>query len=246
MKAKRQCSHDPYTPVFPKDPDSVAPAAVTQHGASQVCTTHVPPAPKRVRFTADTSGVSHLHRDDFLRAFQADNREDYVIRRAATVRQHVLHIDHAHAISLGYFNQRYWLVMVIDGVDFLWGSSSAKKSNPEQLLEEFLLLTQVKIGTIRMDAASEMAKSEAFQLWCKGRGITLCPTAGYNHTMQGRAEGAVRITKEHIRCLLKHANMPFNFWPWALTQFCSIYNYWPNKGHAPPWILPPFQSVSRP
>ena len=54
--------------------------------------------------------------------------------------------------------------------------------------------------------------------------------------MQARAEGAVRITKEHIRCLLKTANMPYKFWPLALTQFCRMYNYWPCKGHSPPWI----------
>ena len=79
--------------------------------------------------------------------------------------------------------------------------------------------------------------SESFKLWCANRDIVICATAGYNHTMQARAEGAVRITKEHIRCLLKTANMPFSFWPWALTQFCRIYNYWPKKGHAPPWVM---------
>jgi len=37
--------------------------------------------------------------------------------------------------------------------------------------------------------------------------------------------------------MLKTAGMPFRFWPWALTQFCRIYNYWPKQGHAPPWIM---------
>ena len=31
--------------------------------------------------------------------------------------------------------------------------------------------------------------------------------------------------------------MPYRFWPWALTQFCRVYNWWPSKGHAPPWEL---------
>eukprot|EP00961_Rhodomonas_salina_P018184 244498-Rhodomonas_salina.1 len=31
--------------------------------------------------------------------------------------------------------------------------------------------------------------------------------------------------------------MPYRFWPWAVTQFCRIYKYWPSHGHAPPWIL---------
>jgi len=62
--------------------------------------------------------------------------------------------------------------------------------------------------------------------------------------MQARAEGAVRITKEHVRCLLKHAHMPYRFWPWALTQFCRVFNYWPSKGHAPPWELLPDSNFS--
>mmetsp|Transcript_62520 Transcript_62520/g.129878 ORF Transcript_62520/g.129878 Transcript_62520/m.129878 type:complete len:257 (-) Transcript_62520:168-938(-) len=129
------------------------------------------------------------------------------------------------------------LVMVIDGIDFMWASASKRKQGPEELLEEFLRYTQVKISKIRMDDAGEFTKAESFLRWCANRDIVICPTAGYNHTMQARAEGAVRITKEHISCLLKTANMPHQFWPWALTQFCRIYNYWPKQGHAPPWVM---------
>jgi len=88
-----------------------------------------------------------------------------------------------------------------------------------------------------MDDAGELSRSESFKIWCASRNITCCPTAGYNHTMQARAEGAIRITKEHVRCMLKHSNMPYQFWPWALVQFCRIFNYWPSKGHSPPWIM---------
>ena len=127
--------------------------------------------------------------------------------------------------------------MVIDGVDFMWASSSKRHSNPEELIDEFLRYTNVTISQIRMDNAPEYTKSESFLQWCANHNIVLCPTAGYNHTMQACAENAVRITKEHIRCVLKTANMPHQFWPWALTQFCSIFNYWPSKGHAPPWVM---------
>eukprot|EP00961_Rhodomonas_salina_P105721 1423226-Rhodomonas_salina.2 len=61
-----------------------------------------------------------------------------------------------------------------------------------------------------------MAKSELFRMWAHALDIVICPTAGYQHTMQARAEGAVRITKEHVRCMLKHSGMPFKFWPWAV------------------------------
>ena len=166
-----------------------------------------------------------MHADDFLRAFPV------------TDDMHDMHVDYAHTIAVGYHNQRYYLVMVIDWVDFMWASSTATKDNPEALLEEFLRITRIKIRRIRMDDAGELARSASFKMWCDSRGINMCPTAGYQHTMQARAEGAVRICKEHVRCLLKHAGMPFRFWPWALTQFCRIYNWWPTKGHTPPWNL---------
>ena len=78
------------------------------------------------------------------------------------------------------------------------------------------------VKKIRMDNAGELAKSVAFKMWCDARGINRCPTPGYNHTMQARAEGAVCICKEHVRCFLKHVGMPYRFWPWALTQFVRV------------------------
>eukprot|EP00961_Rhodomonas_salina_P174698 2356416-Rhodomonas_salina.2 len=35
--------------------------------------------------------------------------------------------------------------------------------------------------------------------------------------------------------MLKHSGMPFQFWPWAVVQFCLIYNYWPVNCQSPPW-----------
>eukprot|EP00961_Rhodomonas_salina_P254559 3439900-Rhodomonas_salina.1 len=60
-----------------------------------------------------------------------------------------------------------------------------------------------------MDLDAAMSRSESFKMWCEARGITMCPTAGYNHTMQARVEGAIRICKEHVRCMMKTVNMPY-------------------------------------
>jgi hypothetical protein len=38
-------------------------------------------------------------------------------------------------------------------------------------------------------------------------------SAAYTHTFTARAEGAVRIVKELMRCLLRRANLPRRFWP---------------------------------
>eukprot|EP00961_Rhodomonas_salina_P234652 3171354-Rhodomonas_salina.1 len=65
-----------------------------------------------------------------------------------------------------------------------------------------------------------MASSGAFKMWANAKGIVLCPTARYQHTMQARAEGAVRIVKTHVLAMLLHAGLQHKFWPWAVIHFC--------------------------
>ena len=60
-------------------------------------------------------------------------------------------------------------------------------------------------------------------------------TAAYTHTFNARAEGAVRIVKEHMRCLLRRANLPRRFWPYAMLHFCRVYAYWPDKQGKSAW-----------
>jgi len=72
---------------------------------------------------------------------------------------------------LNAFQAKANLVMVIDGVDFLWAAPSKAKSDPESLLEEFLRYTGVTVSKIRLDAAGEFASSESFRLWCASRDI---------------------------------------------------------------------------
>ncbi len=50
--------------------------------------------------------------------------------------QRDLHVNYAHTISRGYHNQQYYLLMVVDGIDFMWASPTSSKSNPETLIEE--------------------------------------------------------------------------------------------------------------
>ena len=61
------------------------------------------------------------------------------------------------------------------------------------------------------------------------------PVAEYTHTFNAKAEGAVRIVKEHMRCLLRRANLPRRFWPYAMMHFCRIYAYWPDKAGRSAW-----------
>ena len=177
---------------------------------------------------------SALSSDDCLQGWNAVRADKHQRFSAHTLRD--LHIDYAHTIAIGHAKQQYYLIMVVDGVDFMWAAPTKSESSPEELIEDFLRQTRIKIGKLRCDDAT-VFRSHAFEMWARARDIVLCPTAGYQHTMQARAEGAIRITKEHVRCMIKHSGVPYKFWPWAVIQFCRIYNYWPRNGHAPPWIM---------
>eukprot|EP00961_Rhodomonas_salina_P118183 1590524-Rhodomonas_salina.1 len=110
--------------------------------------------------------------DDLLNAFGAEE----------------LHLDYAHAITLGYNKERYYLFFVVGGRNFMWASPSLTRKEPEELLREFLAVTRVKIGKLRTD--NEFTASSTFQAFCKKRDITMAPAVAYTHTMQARAEGA--------------------------------------------------------
>eukprot|EP00961_Rhodomonas_salina_P114577 1541454-Rhodomonas_salina.1 len=77
---------------------------------------------------------------------------------------------------------------------------------PEDLLLDFLSVSNLKIGKIRTD--NEFTTSTKFKAFCKKRSMVLCPSAAYTHTMQARAEGAVNICKNQVRCFLKASNSP--------------------------------------
>jgi len=113
---------------------------VAQQGGASVCTDHA--APRRVRFAPDTVEHCKLPKDDFLRAYQTSTP---LSRLSCYKAQHDLHVDYAHSISIGYKNEAYYLVMVIDRVDFLWAAPTAHKSNPESLLESFPILQNLQL-----------------------------------------------------------------------------------------------------
>jgi hypothetical protein len=57
------------------------------------------------------------------------------------------------------------------------------------------------------------------------------PVAHYTHIQNVRAENAIRVAKEHIRCLLRASNLPKLFWPYALMHFLRMRAYWPSDPH---------------
>ena len=144
-------------------------------------------------------------------------------------------IDFAHAITVGKNKERYYLVIAAHGVEFTWGVPTSDRERPELHLQQFLDLTGLRLRNIRHDDTAEFARSSSFRAWAASVHATLCPVAGYKHTLNGKAEGAVRIAKEHVRCLLRASNLPRRFWPWAVTHWHRIYAYWVKKNGQTGW-----------
>ena len=65
--------------------------------------------------------------------------------------QHRIHIDYAHSITLGRNKEQYYLMIVIDSIDFTWAQSSPNRSEPEDLIHDFITLTGIKVGHVRAE-----------------------------------------------------------------------------------------------
>jgi hypothetical protein len=128
--------------------------------------------------------------------------------------------------------------MTLDGIDFTFCSATVDRTEPESPIHEFMTLTRLKIDCIRYDGAAEFAKSATlvtFKAFCVNNRIAMEETAAYTHTFNARAEGAVRIVKEHMWCLLRRANLPRRFWPCAMLNFCRVYSHRPDKQGKSAW-----------
>jgi hypothetical protein len=146
-----------------------------------------------------------------------------------------LHSDYAHSISIGVHKEKYFLLMTLDGIDVTFCSATVDRTEPESLIHEFMTLTRLKIDRIRYYGAAEFAKSATFKVFCVNNRIAMEETAAYTHTFNARAEGAVRIVKEYMRCLLRRANLPRRFWPYSTLHFCRVCAYWPDKQGKSAW-----------
>jgi hypothetical protein len=133
-----------------------------------------------------------------------------------------MHIDYAHRITLGRNKDLYYLMIVIDSIDFTWAQPSPNRSEPEDLIHDFMTLTGIKVGHIRADGAGEFARSSTFKAYCKRHNIVIEEVPAYTHTFNARVEGAIRICKDKRR-----------FWPDALLHWCRTYAHWPDVSLSP-------------
>jgi hypothetical protein len=123
-------------------------------------------------------------------------------------------------------------MIVIDSIDFTWAQSSPNRSEPEDLIHDFITLTGIKVGHVRADGAGEFARSSTFKAYCTRHNIVIEEVPAYTHTFNARVQGAIRICKDKVRAFLRRANMPHRFWPDALLHWCRTYAHWPDaSGH---------------
>eukprot|EP00961_Rhodomonas_salina_P204239 2755944-Rhodomonas_salina.1 len=66
--------------------------------------------------------------------FQAIEDEDDLERAFV---QEELHMDYAHSISLGYYKEKYYLLFIVGGQNFMWVTPTRTRMEPEDLLQDF-------------------------------------------------------------------------------------------------------------
>ena len=86
-------------------------------------------------------------------------------------------------------------------------------------------MTGIKVSPVRFDGAEEFSKSLSFQAFCLEGGIVMDPVEEYTHVQNAQSENAIRVSKEHVRCLLSASNAPRNFWMYTLTPFLRLRTY---------------------
>ena len=118
-----------------------------------------------------------------------------------------LRMDWADAASLGFDGEQYFLVVVDKGTEHVVTFNTKTRSDPVDLLANYLTITKRVPKFLRVDGAKEFvgAKMKAF---CHLHNITLQIVTSYSHTMQARVEGAIGIIKQHSRIALSTANSP--------------------------------------
>ena len=101
-----------------------------------------------------------------------------------------LYINFAHSISIGVHREKYLLLMTLDGIDFTFCSATVDRTEPENLIHEFMTLTRLKIDCIRFDGAAEFAKSATFKAFCDNHHIAMEDIHARGRWRQGRTHAS--------------------------------------------------------
>ena len=174
---------------------------------------------------------AHTHKDlTKLKAFaQALLPDPIVAPEEPGVQNHSpagtdLRIDWADACSLGRNGERYFLLIVDKGTEYLANFNTKTRQSPVALLQAYITATGKTPRFLRVDGAKEFVSDEMVT-FCTSEKIILQVVVAYNHTMQARVEGAIGYVKQHGRVSMLAANVPTRWWPQATTDFINKKNF---------------------
>jgi hypothetical protein len=123
-----------------------------------------------------------------------------------------LRIDWADACSLGRNGERYFLLVIDKGTEYLANFNTKTRQSPVALLKAYITATGKAPRFLRVDGAKEFVSDEMVT-FCTSEKIILQVVVAYNHTMQARVEGAIGYVKQHGRVSMLAANVPTRWWP---------------------------------
>ena len=134
-----------------------------------------------------------------------------------------LRIDWADACSLGRHGERYFLLVVDKGTEYLANFNAKTRQSPVALLRAYITTTGKAPRFLRVDGAKEFVSDEIVT-FCTSEKTILQVVVAYNYTMQARVEGAIGYVKQHSRVSMLAANVPTRWWPQATTDFVTKKN----------------------
>jgi hypothetical protein len=123
-----------------------------------------------------------------------------------------LRIDWADACSFGRNGERYFLLVIDKGTEYLANFNTKTRQSPVALLKAYITATGKDPRFLRVDGAKEFVSDEMVT-FCTSEKIILQVVVAYNHTMQARVEGAIGYVKQHGRVSMLAVNVPTRWWP---------------------------------
>ena len=96
-------------------------------------------------------------------------------------------------VSLGYSKVKYYLILVVDGIDFVWGQTFTTRTTSEDLIQEFLTMTNLKVSSVSFDETQEFGKALSFKSFCHHEKIVMEPVVHHTHIQNVSAENAIRV-----------------------------------------------------
>ena len=148
----------------------------------------------------------------------------------------VLHLVHSDVcgplsvVSVG--GSIYYVTFIDDFSNFVWVYMLKLKSEVLEKFVEFVAMVETftgkKLKRLRSDNGGEYF-GDAFNDFCKERGIMREPTIPYTPQQNGKAERLNRTIMDNVRAMLHHANLPLNLWAEAVATVVYLRNLSPTS-----------------